>query len=55
MNKGGENEKIDLVALRKESVDRKIDNVYSLQYDIVALRKESVDRNCTPVYPAAYL
>ena len=33
------------VALRKESVDRKIDNVHSLQYDVeVALRKESVDR-----------
>ena len=33
------------VALRKESVDRNINNFISVHIDFVALRKESVDRN----------
>ena len=36
-----------LVALRKESVDRNHPCFSSLQHKTVALRKESVDRNLT--------
>ena len=35
----------DLVALRKESVDRNMSDVSQQYNDVVALRKESVDRN----------
>ena len=34
-----------VVALRKESVDRKCSVILSLMGNLVALRKESVDRN----------
>ena len=34
-----------VVALRKESVDRNLDNRHIAWYATVALRKESVDRN----------
>ena len=37
------------VALRKESVDRNMDNMGELLGNDVALRKESVDRNPTDV------
>ena len=35
----------DVVALRKESVDRNCEGVFLLRKITVALRKESVDRN----------
>ena len=35
----------NVVALRKESVDRNIFALYAVSLDCVALRKESVDRN----------
>ena len=37
-----------VVALRKESVDRNIQDLVLWYVDWVALRKESVDRNRTP-------
>ena len=38
------------VALRKESVDRNVDLIYTPTKDEVALRKESVDRNDQRLY-----
>ena len=38
----------EIVALRKESVDRNITSSCTLAIDSVALRKESVDRNGDP-------
>ena len=40
-------ERLKLVALRKESVDRNGMEINGVAYDVVALRKESVDRNIT--------
>ena len=36
----------ELVALRKESVDRNVQRISPTKNTLVALRKESVDRNC---------
>ena len=44
------------VALRKESVDRNLANIYeTVNRNRVALRKESVDRNCLYAAELLYL
>ena len=43
---------VEIVALRKESVDRNMVSMMARPQSIVALRKESVDRNTVLVRPS---